>query len=246
MNGTVERGRKFVIGRLIVAVILAGVALGYVLLKSPDGGDVSTDPAITSATTDAGSSQETSGITKTASTATDSASTTQADLPNRNTLDIEIGGSASGIIKIELFNDIAPHHVKRLVALARAGKYNNIVFHRVIDGFMAQTGDVKFGIHGQDIKNAGFGGSDLPDLKAEFSDQKFVAGVVGMARGPNPDSANSQFFIMFDAAPYLNGQYTVVGQVVSGMDVVRSIKKGVTAQNGAVSNPDFMKTVTVE
>ncbi|WP_322865621.1 peptidylprolyl isomerase [Aquicoccus sp. G2-2] len=160
-------------------------------------------------------------------------------------LNIEVAGKANGMVKVHLLDDIAPNHVKRLVALANEGAYDGVVFHRVIDGFMAQTGDVKFGKQGGDLSRAGTGGSDKPDLKAEFSDAPFERGTVGMARSMDPDSANSQFFIMFAPAPHLNGQYTVVGKVVSGMDVVDQIKRG-TGQNGAVTGtPDVMKTVTV-
>ena len=126
--------------------------------------------------------------------------------------------TAPGRIVIKLRNDIAPKHAERLKQLAREGFYDNVPFHRVIDGFMAQTGD---GQHGN-----GTGGSDYPNLKAEFSKLPFERGTVGMARSSNPNSANSQFFIMFDEGSFLNGQYTVVGQVVSGMDVVDKLKRG--------------------
>jgi peptidylprolyl isomerase len=123
-----------------------------------------------------------------------------------------------GTIVIKLHDDIAPGHAERLKLLAREEYYDDVPFHRVIDGFMAQTGD---GEHGN-----GTGGSSYPDLKAEFSDKPFVRGTVGMARSRNPNSANSQFFIMFDDGDFLNGQYTVVGEVVSGMDVVDKLKRG--------------------
>lgn len=135
-----------------------------------------------------------------------------------------------GRVVIALRPDLAPKHVERLTLLAREGFYNNVPFHRVIDGFMAQTGD---GQHGN-----GTGGSKYPNLPAEFSNTPFVRGTVGMARASSPNSANSQFFICFDAAPFLNGQYTVVGEVVSGMQFVDKIKKGSQANNGTVSNPD--------
>lgn len=135
-----------------------------------------------------------------------------------------------GRVVIALRPDLAPKHVERLKLLAREGFYNNVPFHRVIDGFMAQTGD---GQHGN-----GTGGSKYPNLPAEFSNTPFVRGTVGMARASSPNSANSQFFICFDAAPFLNGQYTVVGEVVSGMQFVDKIKKGSQANNGTVSNPD--------
>lgn len=163
-------------------------------------------------------------------------------------LDIEVTGEANGTIHIDLADDLAPNHVAHIVQLANEGAYDNVVFHRVIEGFMAQTGDVEFGKMGAEgfsMQAAGRGGSQYPDLKAEFTDADFAAGVVGMARSQSPDSANSQFFIMFEAAPHLNGQYTVVGQVTSGMDVVYAIKRG-TGPNGAViGEPDVMRKVTV-
>ncbi|MAZ82161.1 MAG: peptidylprolyl isomerase [Hoeflea sp.] len=151
-----------------------------------------------------------------------------------------------GPVVIEL-NDKAPEHAARIKALAEAGEYDNVAFHRVIDGFMAQTGDVEFGDmeNGYQANRAGTGGSSQPDLKAEFTDQPFERGTVGMARAQNPDSANSQFFIMFDEGSFLNGQYTVVGHVVSGMENVDKIKRGDQAANGMVENPDRMIKVTV-
>lgn len=151
-------------------------------------------------------------------------------------LEIDVEGEAQGTIIIDLFEDVAPAHVDRITALADEGAYDDVVFHRVIDRFMAQTGDVEFGRFGMDMRYAGMGGSDRPDLPAEFSDLDFARGVVGMARSQSPDSANSQFFIMFGPAPHLNGGYTVVGQVVDGMDVVDAIKRG-RGQNGAVIGP---------
>lgn len=161
-------------------------------------------------------------------------------------LEIDIAGEANGTVTIELFDDVAPNHVARITELAKAGAYDGVVFHRVIEGFMAQTGDVKFGkAEGGDMGRAGQGGSDMPDLKAEFSDQPFEAGVLGMARSQSPDSANSQFFIMFALAPHLNGEYTVVGKVTDGMDVVNAIKRG-SGGSGAVSGqPDVMTSVRV-
>ncbi|WP_300516651.1 peptidylprolyl isomerase [Aliiroseovarius sp.] len=155
------------------------------------------------------------------------------------------GEGANGAVVLELFADVAPKHVEQILALAAEGQYDNVVFHRVIEGFMAQTGDVQFGKVGGDMRMAGRGGSDRPDLPAEFSEIAFDAGIVGMARSQNPNSANSQFFIMFDAGYFLNGDYTVVGKVAEGMDVVNSIKRG-EGQNGAViGQPDVMKTVRV-
>jgi len=134
-----------------------------------------------------------------------------------------------GEVRIALRPDLAPKHVERLKTLTRQGFYDGIVFHRVIDGFMAQTGDPT---------GTGSGGSDLPDLQAEFSDEPFVRGVLGMARTRDPNSANSQFFITYADASHLNGGYTVFGKVIEGMDVVDRIKKGSPAQNGLVSDPD--------
>ncbi len=160
-------------------------------------------------------------------------------------LSVEIAGEANGTVTIDLFEDVAPGHVEQITALAEAGAYDGVVFHRVIDGFMAQTGDVEFGKKGGDMRRAGTGGSDRPNLKAEFSDIPFARGVVGMARAQSPDSANSQFFIMFAPGDFLTGQYTVVGEVTEGMDVVDAIKRG-TGQNGAViGEPDMMQSVTV-
>jgi len=160
-------------------------------------------------------------------------------------LQIVVEGEANGTITIDLLEDVAPQHVARMTELAAAGKYDNVVFHRVIEGFMAQTGDVEHGLMGSDMRRAGTGGSDMPDLAAEFSEIPFEKGVIGMARSQSPDSANSQFFIMFDAAPFLNGQYTVVGRVTSGQDVVDAIKRGGGANGAVTGQPDVMKTVTV-
>ena len=146
-----------------------------------------------------------------------------------------------GEVKIELFPDVAPGHVKRIKELANSGKYNGVVFHRVIDGFMAQTGDVQFGNSGNkefDLNRAGMGGSDLPDLKAEFNNLPHERGTLSMARSQNPDSANSQFFICFQPAPFLDRQYTVFGKVISGMEFVDKIKRGDSNNNGAVTDPD--------
>ena len=146
----------------------------------------------------------------------------------------------SGDVKIELFADVAPKHVERIKKLSNDGLYDNVVFHRVIDGFMAQTGDVKFGNSSSknfDLKRAGMGGSDLPDLPAEFNDLPHEKGTVSMARSSDPNSANSQFFICFKAAPFLDRNYTVFGKVIEGMEHVDKIKRG-DGQNGAVSDPD--------
>ena len=164
-------------------------------------------------------------------------------------LDIQIAGEANGTVHIELFDDVAPQHVKQITTLAGEGAYDGVVFHRVIGGFMAQTGDVVYGKMGGpefDMSKAGRGGSHLPNIPAEFSDKRFERGVVGMARSQNPNSANSQFFIMFEPGHFLNGQYTVVGEVTSGMDVVDAIKRGSQAANGAITGqPDQMVKVTV-
>ena len=146
-----------------------------------------------------------------------------------------------GDVKIEMFPDIAPNHVKRITELANSGKYDNVVFHRVIDGFMAQTGDVKFGNSESkdfDLRRAGMGGSDLPDLKQEFNDIPHEKGTLSMARSSDPDSANSQFFICFDQASFLDRQYTVFGKVIEGMEFVDMIKRGDSNNNGSVSDPD--------
>ena len=145
-----------------------------------------------------------------------------------------------GDVKIELFNDVAPKHVERIKELANNGEYDNVVFHRVIDGFMAQTGDVQFGNSSKenyDIRRAGTGGSSLPDLKSEFSDLPHDRGVLSMARSQDPNSANSQFFICFKSAPHLDRQYSVFGKVIEGMEFVDLIKRG-QGSNGEVSKPD--------
>ena len=161
-------------------------------------------------------------------------------------LQIEIEGEASGTVTIDLYEDVAPQHVAQIAALAEEGAYDGVVFHRVIDGFMAQTGDVEFGkIDSGDMRMAGRGGSDRPDLPAEFSDLPFDRGIVGMARSQDPNSANSQFFIMFQEGYFLNGQYTVVGAVTEGMDVVDAIKRGEGRNGSVIGRPDAMASVTV-
>ena len=145
-----------------------------------------------------------------------------------------------GDVKIELFEDVAPNHVKRIKELADKGLYDNVVFHRVIDGFMAQTGDVKFGNSDSkdfDLRRAGMGGSDFPDLEQEFNNLPHDRGTLSMARAQDPNSANSQFFICFEDAPHLDRQYTVFGRVVEGMEFVDKIKRG-DGSNGSVTNPD--------
>jgi peptidylprolyl isomerase len=173
------------------------------------------------------------------------------DGPGPN-LVIEVAGAANGTVVIDLLPDVAPQHVAQITALASEGAYDNVVFHRVIDGFMAQTGDVANGKAGGDLSMAGMGGSSRPDLPAEFSDLSYKRGVVGMARSQDPNSANSQFFIMFTDGvtvdgtfrsydEVLKGQYTVIGNVVSGMDVVDVIQRGEPP-----SSPDVMTKVTVQ
>jgi peptidylprolyl isomerase len=159
---------------------------------------------------------------------------------------IDVAGEANGTLRIALRDDLAPNHVAQIVTLAEQGAYDGVVFHRVIDGFMAQTGDVENGKLDGNARRWGMGGSDLPDLKAEFSDQPFERGVVGMARSQSPDSANSQFFIMFAPAPHLNGQYTVVGQMIDGYDVLDAIKRGTGGNGAVIGAPDLMERVRVE
>ena len=145
-----------------------------------------------------------------------------------------------GNVIIELFNDLAPNHVKRFKQLSKEKKYDGVVFHRVIDGFMAQTGDVEYGnsnLDTYDIQRAGTGGSEYPDLKAEFSNIPHERGTLSMARSSDPNSANSQFFICFKASPSLDRQYTVFGKVIQGMEFVDLIKRG-EGSNGKVSDPD--------
>ncbi len=175
-----------------------------------------------------------------------SAGAQATDGPGPN-LVIEVAGVANGTVVIDLLPDVAPKHVAQITALATEGAYDNVVFHRVIEGFMAQTGDVSNGKAGGDLSMAGMGGSSKPDLPAEFSNElSFQRGVVGMARSQDPNSANSQFFIMFGDGSFLDGQYTIVGNVVSGMEVVDAIKRG-TGSNGEVTEaPDVMTKVTVQ
>ncbi len=164
-------------------------------------------------------------------------------------LEIVVEGEANGTIAIDLFEDVAPLHAAQISTLAADGAYNGVVFHRVIEGFMAQTGDVQFGDTTDEafnMRRAGTGGSDLDDIPLEATTElSFTRGMVGMARSQNPNSANSQFFIMFADGAFLDGQYTIVGEVTSGMEVVDAIKRG-TGPNGAVIGmPDLMSSVTV-
>lgn len=152
-----------------------------------------------------------------------------------------------GTVVIKVFPELAPNHVARIKHLTKAGKYDGVVFHRVIDGFMAQSGDVQFGnVKGFNPLRVGTGGSNLDDLKAEFSDKKHVRGTCSMARSSNPNSANSQFFICLEPAPFLDGQYTVWGEVIKGMNYIDNIKKGSSTQNGIVANPDHILRMSME
>ncbi len=160
-------------------------------------------------------------------------------------IEIQVAGQANGTITIDLFEDVAPQHAERITRLASEGAYDGVVFHRVIEGFMAQTGDVEYGKMGGNLSYAGRGGSTYPNLPAEFSDVPYDRGVVGMARAQSPNSANSQFFIMFEPGYFLNGQYTVIGQVTQGMDVVDAIKLGKGRNGAVIGQPDAMLKVSV-
>jgi peptidylprolyl isomerase len=167
------------------------------------------------------------------------------DGPNMVIEVADAAGQSKGTIVLDLREDLAPEHVARLVELTKEGAYDGVVFHRVIEGFMAQTGDVQNGKQGEDTSQAGMGGSNKPDLDAEFSEATFDRGTVGMARSMDPNSANSQFFIDLAPAPFLDGEYTIVGQLIEGWDVLAAIKLGDSAANGSVSEPDYMMTVTI-
>ena len=160
-------------------------------------------------------------------------------------IEIQVAGQANGTITIDLFEDVSPQHAERITRLASEGAYDGVVFHRVIEGFMAQTGDVEYGKMGGNLSYAGRGGSTYPNLPAEFSDVPYDRGVVGMARAQSPNSANSQFFIMFEPGYFLNGQYTVIGQVTKGMDVVDAIKLGKGRNGAVIGQPDAMMKVSV-
>ena len=160
-------------------------------------------------------------------------------------IEIQVAGQANGTITIDLFEEVAPQHAERITRLASEGAYDGVVFHRVIEGFMAQTGDVEYGKMGGNLSYAGRGGSSYPNLPAEFSDVPYDRGVVGMARSQSPNSANSQFFIMFEPGYFLNGQYTVIGQVTKGMDVVDAIKLGKGRNGAVIGQPDAMMKVSV-
>ena len=160
-------------------------------------------------------------------------------------IEIQVAGQANGTITIDLFEEVAPQHAERITRLASEGAYDGVVFHRVIEGFMAQTGDVEYGKMGGNLSYAGRGGSSYPNLPAEFSDVPYDRGIVGMARAQSPNSANSQFFIMFAPGYFLNGQYTVIGQVTKGMDVVDAIKLGKGRNGAVIGQPDAMMKVSV-
>ena len=154
-----------------------------------------------------------------------------------------------GTVDIELLPELAPKHVERIIALTEQGAYDGVVFHRVIDGFMAQTGDVQYGksdAEGFNLARAGMGGSELPNVEAEFNSESFQRGVVGAARSQDPNSFNSQFFITYADASFLDGQYTVFGKVVSGMEAVDALEKGPQEANGAVANPDKIEKAVIE
>ena len=167
---------------------------------------------------------------------------------SKTIMQIELSGSAEGLIQIELLENIAPDHVHQIIKLVNKKKYDGVAFHRVIEGFMAQTGDVQFGnvLTGYSSAMVGRGGSDLDNIEAEFSNIPFDRGIVGMARAQDPNSANSQFFIMFQDGHFLNENYTVFGKVLSGMDIVDKIKKGDSNKNGMIEkDPDFMNKVII-
>tara|TARA_B100001741_G_scaffold303240_1_gene293171 strand:+ start:212 stop:772 length:561 start_codon:yes stop_codon:yes gene_type:complete len=166
-------------------------------------------------------------------------------MPMDNKLILEL---KDGKVEIELFPDVAPNHVKRILTLIKNKEYDGVVFHRVIDGFMAQTGDVQFGNSkspNYNLERAGTGSSNLPDLKAEFNNIPHEKGTLSMARSSDPNSANSQFFICFDPAPHLDRQYTAFGKVTKGMEFVEKIKKG-EGPNGSVSEPDKIISFSVK
>ena len=161
-------------------------------------------------------------------------------------LEIQLAGEGvRGTVKIDLLEKVAPLNVAQITTLAAGGAYDGVVFHRVIPGFMAQTGDVRFGKDVDDMSRAGMGGSQLPNLDAEFSDVAYDRGVVGMARSQSPNSANSQFFIMFEPGYFLNGQYTVIGRVTEGMELIDQLKLGDSSSGAIDGMPDRMVKVSV-
>jgi peptidylprolyl isomerase len=255
--------KKTIIRIVLVVVLAIAGFMGYMYLTQPELAPVPPVPSASNevapvATSTPAETVET-GETETTTTEPDATSEPTTEIaavepdpapavvsPPEEILVIEVAGSNAGTIEILLNSEKAPGHVARIKALAASGAYDDVVFHRVIEGFMAQTGDVEFGKRSGSIGRAGMGGSNMDNLKAEFSQQMFAKGVVGMARSNSPDSANSQFFIMFGPAPYLNGKYTIVGRVVAGQDVVDAIKKGDADDNGSVDDPDYMKTVRLK
>ncbi len=164
-------------------------------------------------------------------------------------IEITVAGDANGTVTIDLFEDIAPLHAAQITALAADGEYDGVVFHRVIEGFMAQTGDVEFGDSTApdfNMRRAGTGGSALGNIPLEATTERsFTRGMVGMARAQNPNSANSQFFIMFEDGAFLDGQYTIIGEVTDGMDIVDQIKLGTGGNGAVVGDPDVMASVVV-
>ncbi len=161
-------------------------------------------------------------------------------------IEIEVAGTVRGVITIDLLEEVAPNHVERITTLAEQGAYNGIAFHRVIEGFMAQTGDVQYGDVTGSLRNVGFGGSDLPDLNAELTDEiGFEYGIVGMGRGLDLNTANSQFFLTYGDASHLDGDYTVVGRITAGFEVFDAIKKGEGFNGAVIGPPDYMREVRV-
>lgn len=245
-----RKGAK-IVGALVLLAVVAFLGLRYLTPTTSDPIPVVTEQSTSESISDdseAGTAEagvaaedEAAAVPETAETVAPEAT---AALPTGDMkIELTIAGQAEGVIVIDLLEDIAPLHAERIASLAETGAYDQVVFHRVIEGFMAQTGDVEFGKLGGNIRLAGQGGSDLEDLTAEFSDVPFDRGVVGMARSQSPDSANSQFFIMFQEGYFLNGQYTVVGKVTEGMDIVDKIKLG-TGANGAVTGEaDYIASV---
>lgn len=222
--------------RALLAVLLAGVvAAAYFLVISPRG-----DVPVTA------TDETIEMVAPEPDTAAAPASKAAVDAVQGLGLVIDVTGEANGTIVIDLFEDTAPAHAAQITELAASGAYDGVVFHRVIEGFMAQTGDVEFGRMGMDMRQAGMGGSDLPDLPLEAGgDRSFQRGTVGMARAQDPNSANSQFFIMFAPATQLDGGYTIIGEVVDGLDVLDAIKRGTGANGAVIGEPDMMSAVRV-
>jgi len=234
------RGNLIAIALAVLGVVILG---GFYLMTRPGP---STDPAVVTETETApetGTDQATETGTETPATA--AGAEVPGDPPGPYITITVDGQFTDGQITIDLLQDVAPNHVAQITQLARDGFYDGVYFHRVIDGFMAQTGDGQFGKVGADPRRAGTGGSELPDLEAEFSDVPFERGIVGLARSQSPDSAHSPFFIMFDEGAFLNGQYTVVGRVTEGLDVLDDIKRGDGSTLQVTGEPDRMVNVVV-